>query len=130
MKDWRNQDEGALHQYKLWLGKWATSRIQKGRNEYGAGQKGAKFQGDPLKHASEEAFDLPFYIRYAELQRNALQAVLSEVQDYLENMENYENCPEKLFQAPHSDHRTEIMYNIMEILELIPRSVDEDESTQ
>ena len=126
MLDWRNQDEGGLHKYKLWITRLITNRMQKGRDLYSAGQQGSKFQNDPLKHAAEEAGDLPFYIHRAFLQREAREAVMLECLEYIQNLENYYDTPEAIFGNIHTKHRREIECKIYTVLDMEPQIVDEN----
>ena len=123
--DWRLQDEAGLHAYKTWVGQQVIGRLQVGREQYGAGQPGAQFHGDPLKQGTEEAFDLPFYLHRAVLQRQAREQVMLECLDYIQNLENYSNVPERLFEATHRAHREELEQKIFDVLELNKVEIDE-----
>ena len=55
--DWRNLDDATLAEYYAWLSDAARERAMHGRQEYGA-----RFVGDPLAQATEEALDILFYL--------------------------------------------------------------------
>ena len=78
IQDWRNQDISHLNHYAVVNEGHMWSRIDIGIERYGAGQPGSLFKGDPLEHAVEEVYDLPFYLHYAKLQRDYLIGLLEE----------------------------------------------------
>ena len=78
IQDWRNQDMDKLGDYASQHGHEIYMRMQVGIERYGAGQPGSLFKGDPLEHAVEEVYDLPFYLHYAKLQRDYLIGLLEE----------------------------------------------------
>ena len=74
MSNWRDLPVETRYEYEEWCRNQTTERQVLGRETYGD-----TFQGDPLEHAAEKAFDLPFYIWQAKRQREALTELLRSV---------------------------------------------------
>lgn len=64
--DWRSLEDGDLKEYYTWVNDAIRQRAALGRRHYGR-----RFQGDPLDHAIEEAFDILFYLYQMRRRRDA-----------------------------------------------------------
>lgn len=65
---WRSQTGKDFNEFIEWIGKLAAQRQNLGIEHYEADVKG--FQGNPLDHAIEEAFDLLLYLFYERRNRD------------------------------------------------------------
>ena len=60
MEDWRRMDDDAKDEFRRWADGNLRERWTLGDKRYNSSAFG--FQGDPLDHAIEEAFDLLLYL--------------------------------------------------------------------
>ena len=73
--DWRRLNESQIQDYADSLSEdWYTKYTQ-GTREYGP-----VFQGDPLKHLTDEVLDILSYLKFVRAERAYLKAVLRDVQ--------------------------------------------------
>ena len=67
MTQWQQMGRWERNDFIEWLDDTAKARWEKGRVKYHSDELG--FQGQPLDHAIEEAFDLLVYLWYTRRQR-------------------------------------------------------------
>lgn len=78
--DWKKVQQEDRDAFLKWLTENQSQRMEEGERKYKSSVHG--FQGDPLQHAAEEAFDLLFYIFYAMREREDLESRISNLGFY------------------------------------------------
>ena len=84
--EWRMQEESDVAHYTMRQSILIDDRLESGRDQYGTGEKGSLFKGNPGTHLKQEAGDIMHYAEWIERKISALEQMMDRANQLIMRM--------------------------------------------